>query len=81
MSKFFKRVFLSGISLYQKTLSPDHSKLWKGNYPLGHCRYYPSCSEYAREALLKHGVLKGSTKALWRILRCHPWSKGGIDYP
>lgn len=43
------------------------------------CRFYPTCSEYAAEAVLKHGVVKGLLLALWRLLRCHPLSKGGID--
>jgi len=43
------------------------------------CRYYPSCSHYARIALERHGVLRGGALAAWRILRCGPWSKGGID--
>lgn len=45
------------------------------------CRFYPSCSEYARLAILKHGLLKGTAKAGWRILRCNPFSQGGEDYP
>ena len=43
------------------------------------CRYYPTCSAYAREAVLVHGVLKGGLLAGLRILRCHPWSAGGYD--
>ncbi|MCS6998641.1 MAG: membrane protein insertion efficiency factor YidD [Aquificaceae bacterium] len=45
------------------------------------CRYYPSCSNYALMAVEKYGVLRGTLKALWRILRCNPLSKGGVDYP
>jgi len=45
------------------------------------CRYYPTCSNYAIMAVEKHGVVKGLIKALWRILRCNPLSKGGVDYP
>ncbi|HHJ64737.1 MAG TPA: membrane protein insertion efficiency factor YidD [Aquifex aeolicus] len=45
------------------------------------CRFYPTCSEYSVMAIQKHGVLKGSLKTLWRLLRCNPWSKGGIDLP
>jgi hypothetical protein len=44
-----------------------------------HCRFYPSCSQYAREALERHGVLRGSELALRRLLRCHPWHPGGVD--
>lgn len=43
------------------------------------CRYVPSCSEYAMEAVERHGALKGSAKAAWRLLRCHPFAKGGYD--
>lgn len=43
------------------------------------CRFHPTCSEYAQEALEKHGVVKGLWKALFRLLRCHPFSRGGYD--
>ncbi|TVZ35320.1 membrane protein insertion efficiency factor YidD [Seleniivibrio woodruffii] len=43
------------------------------------CRFYPSCSDYAAEALRKKGLIKGSLMAVWRILRCSPLSKGGYD--
>ena len=43
------------------------------------CRYWPSCSEYMLQAIQKHGVLKGGLSGAWRIIRCNPWSKGGID--
>ena len=49
--------------------------------PAGTCKYHPSCSEYALGALRKHGPLKGSALAGWRLLRCNPWSRGGVDYP
>jgi putative membrane protein insertion efficiency factor len=49
--------------------------------PAGTCKYHPSCSEYAIQALRKHGLFKGSAKAGWRLLRCNPWSHGGVDYP
>ena len=45
------------------------------------CKYHPTCSRYASLALRKHGPLKGSALAAWRILRCNPWSAGGVDYP
>ena len=44
------------------------------------CRYYPSCSAYAVEALDRHGAIKGSWLAVRRLLRCHPWSPGGVDH-
>jgi putative membrane protein insertion efficiency factor len=45
------------------------------------CKYHPTCSEYARLAFRKHGLLKGSAKAAWRLARCNPWSHGGVDQP
>jgi hypothetical protein len=43
------------------------------------CRYVPTCSEYALEAVERHGALRGVTMAGWRVLRCHPFAKGGLD--
>jgi len=43
------------------------------------CRFYPTCSAYAKEAIVKKGIFKGLILSLWRILRCHPYSKGGFD--
>ena len=65
-----KRVIIFLIRLYQKHISP---------YKKPCCRFYPSCSAYAIEALEKKGVVKGSFMALWRILRCNPFGKGGYD--
>ena len=47
--------------------------------PAGTCKYHPSCSQYAIDALCKHGFVRGSLKAGWRLLRCNPWSHGGFD--
>ncbi len=58
------------IRFYQKFISPL--------FPPS-CRFYPSCSEYALEAISKYGFFKGGFKATWRILRCNPFSKGGHD--
>ncbi len=44
------------------------------------CKYHPSCSRYALDALREHGVLRGLVLAGWRLLRCNPWSHGGVDY-
>jgi uncharacterized protein len=66
------------IRVYQKLISFDHGLL-KIFYPYGYCRYRPTCSDYAADAINKYGLAKGSFKALGRILRCHPWSKGGWD--
>lgn len=59
------------IRLYQKFISPLTGP---------HCKYYPTCSQYALTAVRKHGILYGGALACWRLLRCNPWSKGGIDY-
>ena len=44
------------------------------------CKYHPSCSQYAIDALRKHGLVLGSARAAWRLARCNPWSRGGVDY-
>lgn len=69
---------LKTIRLYQKTLSPDHG-FFSLFHPHGFCRFHPTCSEYSYQAIEKHGLFRGGFKAMWRILRCHPWSKGGND--
>lgn len=73
-----KHLLLLLIKGYQKTLSPDHGYL-QVFYPQGLCRYYPSCSQYAYEAIDKKGVIRGCWLAMKRIWRCNPWSQGGID--
>ena len=66
------------VRAYQKTLSPDHSWL-RHRFPRGYCKYYPSCSQYTHEAINEFGLTKGILKGSWRILRCNPWSRGGVD--
>ena len=46
----------------------------------GRCKYHPSCSQYALDALSEHGFLRGLILVGWRLLRCNPWSRGGVDY-
>jgi uncharacterized protein len=46
----------------------------------GRCKYHPSCSQYAIDALREYGFVRGSALAGWRLLRCNPWSHGGVDY-
>ncbi|MCL6642330.1 MAG: membrane protein insertion efficiency factor YidD [Candidatus Bipolaricaulota bacterium] len=58
------------ITLYQKLLSPLLPRS---------CRFYPSCSEYAKQAIQKYGIVKGGWLALRRIARCHPGNPGGLD--
>jgi uncharacterized protein len=48
--------------------------------PAGSCKYHPSCSQYALDAFRAHGLFKGATLSGWRLLRCNPWSHGGVDY-
>lgn len=73
-----RRIAVLFIELYQRTLSPDHGLL-KGLYPYGFCRYYPSCSQYGKIAIQRHGIFKGGAKALWRIVRCNPWTHPSIE--
>jgi putative membrane protein insertion efficiency factor len=65
-----QRLLLGGIRLYQWCLSP-----WLGH----HCRFYPTCSSYAHEAIIEHGALRGTLLAGRRLLKCHPWHEGGPD--
>ena len=67
-----KRLLIYMITLYQRFLSPLKRPC---------CRYYPSCSQYAVLAIEKYGALRGSLKALLRLLRCNPLFQGGIDEP
>ncbi|HEY5527075.1 MAG TPA: membrane protein insertion efficiency factor YidD [Candidatus Anoxymicrobiaceae bacterium] len=68
----WRRVALIPIHIYRKTISPALRP---------RCIYYPSCSEYFEQAVMKYGVLKGSAKGIYRIMRCHPFAQGGYDPP
>lgn len=48
--------------------------------PPGTCKYHPSCSQYALDAFREHGLLRGAILTIWRLLRCNPWSHGGVDH-
>ncbi|PIR55569.1 membrane protein insertion efficiency factor YidD [Candidatus Peregrinibacteria bacterium CG10_big_fil_rev_8_21_14_0_10_36_19] len=74
-----RRLLVFVIEGYQKYLSLDHGFMGKAFGKKGFCKYYPSCSEYSRQSIIKYGVIFGTMKSIWRILRCNPWSKGGID--
>jgi uncharacterized protein len=64
------RLLTAAIVAYRRYLSPAIP---------ARCRFYPSCSAYALEAVAKHGGIRGSGLAVWRILRCHPFHPGGYD--
>lgn len=74
-----KEMIIKLINIYQATLSPDHGLFGKIRHPYGYCKYYPSCSEYAKQAIAKHGIVKGISLAAWRIARCNPFTHGGYD--
>lgn len=65
-----KHVLIFIINIYKWCISP-----FVGH----HCRFYPTCSTYASEAIATHGSLRGSWLALRRLLKCHPWHEGGVD--
>ena len=67
----FIAILVGIIRSYQILLSPRIGQV---------CRYYPTCSHYGLEAIKVHGAGKGSFLAAWRVLRCHPWATGGIEY-
>lgn len=69
---------ISIIKIYQKTLSFDHG-FTKFLFPYGFCRFHPTCSDYAIQAITKYGIIKGGSKAIYRIIKCNPWHKGGHD--
>ena len=68
--KFLRELVVAPIRFYQKFLSPLKPPM---------CRFEPTCSTYAIEAIRVHGVLRGVLLGTWRILRCQPFSKGGLD--
>jgi len=65
-----RAVVIAPVRLYQRFISPALPR---------RCKYHPSCSEYAVQAVRTYGVLRGLVLAAWRILRCNPWSHGGVD--
>jgi putative membrane protein insertion efficiency factor len=65
-----RRVLVAPIRGYQRFISPALPR---------RCKYHPSCSDYAVQAIRTYGVLRGLVLAAWRLLRCNPWSHGGFD--
>ncbi len=68
------RILLATLAFYRRWLSPALHSLNPGG-----CKYLPTCSEYASMAIAIHGPFKGSALALWRLLRCNPFTRGGLD--
>ena len=66
----FIRVALLPVRLYQRVISPALPR---------RCKYHPTCSDYAVQAISRYGILRGGVLAGWRLLRCNPWSHGGYD--
>ncbi|NSW92034.1 MAG: membrane protein insertion efficiency factor YidD [Firmicutes bacterium] len=66
----FKKLLIILIKIYQKYISPLKPPS---------CRFYPTCSQYAIDAVLKYGTIKGSFMAIRRIIKCHPFNPGGYD--
>jgi putative membrane protein insertion efficiency factor len=64
------RLFLAPIRVYQRVISPALPR---------RCKYHPTCSDYAVQAIRSYGILRGAVLAAWRLLRCNPWSHGGYD--
>jgi putative membrane protein insertion efficiency factor len=65
-----REAFLLPLHLYRRVISPLMRP---------HCRYSPSCSQYAVDAVREYGVIRGGVLAAWRVMRCNPWSHGGVD--
>ena len=68
--RILRKIFAIPIILYQIIISPFFH---------GSCRFTPTCSHYAKDAIMKHGVLKGTVLGIKRISRCHPWGGSGYD--
>lgn len=78
LNEFPRYTVIKLLQIYQHTISFDHG-VFKYLFPFGYCRFTPTCSDYAIKAIAKYGVIKGGLKAIWRVLRCNPFSKGGWD--
>jgi putative membrane protein insertion efficiency factor len=69
-ARVLRAIVLAPIVLYQKAISPALPR---------RCKYEPTCSRYAVDAIREYGILRGLVLAAWRVLRCNPWSDGGYD--
>lgn len=69
MDHYMKKILIKIILFYQ----------YRSQFTPPKCKYVPSCSTYMLEAIQKYGIIRGGLKGLWRILRCNPFSKGGVD--
>ena len=70
LSKFLRKIFVIPILLYQYLISPL--------IPIS-CRFNPTCSQYSKDAIIKHGIFKGCILSIKRIIKCHPWGGSGYD--
>ncbi len=70
LARLLREAFLLPIHAYRWAISPNLKP---------RCRYYPSCSSYAVQAVRELGVIRGTVLAVWRVVRCNPWSQGGVD--
>ena len=66
-----RSIAVAPLRFYQRAISPALPQ---------RCKYHPSCSHYAVAAIRRYGILRGSVLAAWRLLRCNPWSDGGVDF-
>ena len=66
-----RRTATAPVRLYQRAISPALPR---------RCKYHPTCSEYAVSAIRRYGILRGLVLAAWRLMRCNPWSHGGVDF-
>jgi putative membrane protein insertion efficiency factor len=70
MRRALREIVVTPLIVYKRLVSPAFGQ---------RCRYHPSCSEYAIQAIRECGILRGLVIAAWRLLRCNPWSAGGLD--
>jgi uncharacterized protein len=70
LTRFVRTLAVAPITVYQRVVSPAIPR---------RCKYEPTCSRYAVEAIREYGILRGAVLAAWRLLRCNPWSYGGYD--